>query len=219
MPYQMRIVPQKGSEFRKFVDGDFLKTTICDTETKAGKFWARYDAFETGFPIISTYLPTAMQKGGPRMIHDYDGLGAVKVISNKFKMLIENIEPDVHQFFPLQMLDRKKNFLADHWIWNICNRVDSVDRENTNAFLYEYDHGFMKKWRRYNDPFAPPAPEGVNPDDPVNFVFNNSQIDGYHFWRDPYRTLMNQIYVSDIAHEMLIENQINNIYFIEIPSV
>jgi hypothetical protein len=85
--------------------------------------------------------------------------------------------------------------------------------------LYEYDHGFLKKWRRYNDPFAPPVPEGINPDDPVRFVFNNKQIDGYHFWRDPYMTLMNRIYISDRAYEIILENQIGNILFIEIPSV
>ena len=219
MPYELRKAPTKSAEFRKFLDGDYLKTTICDIESDAGKFWARFSPFDTGFPIISTYLPTVMQKGGPRMIYDYDGLGNVKIISDKFKLAIEQIEPNTHQFFPIKMLDRKKNFLADHWIWNICNRVDSVDRKNTNAFLYEYDHGLAKKWRRYNDPFAPTAPAGINPDDPVRFVFNREQIGGYKFWRDPFMTLMDKIYISDCAYEIIVKNQINNICFTEIPSV
>jgi hypothetical protein len=57
--------------------------------------------------------------------------------------------------------------IAQRWLWVVCNRIDSVDREHTNLVLE------FGRWT---------ADDIENP----KLVFNKGQIGPCHFWRDKH---------------------------------
>lgn len=167
----------------KNLDGDPMKVEIADQAPEPGlRIWPGGDALVSGFAVDPTFLPTRMQiTSGPRAITDYDGDNSVLFISRKLKEIIEALVPGVHQFFPIELVDRRKAHLADHWVWIVCNRIDSVDRTHTTWILRK-----GKRWTRpsfFSDEELPP---GYDRAQPLKMVFNEEQIGGGQFWRDSF---------------------------------
>jgi hypothetical protein len=152
------------------LDGDPLKVTLRDEATEPLLRLAKgINALQAGLAVREEFLPKVIQiTSGKRTVTDFDGYNGLICVSPKMKSVIEQFEPDVHQFLLVKLVNRKKEFLADHWIWVVCNRIDSVDREHTNLFL---KHGLT--WRA----------DGV---EKPKLVFNQTQIGSCHFWRDKH---------------------------------
>jgi hypothetical protein len=58
-----------------------------------------------------------------------------QTVSARFRALIEENEPGVHQLEPIRFIAKDGAPLADRWFWQVCNRIDSVHRERTNWVL------------------------------------------------------------------------------------
>jgi hypothetical protein len=157
MPYDVMPGVQPNKEVRapwtEYLDGDERLVRLVDYTPDGGRLIA---ITTDGRPILPAHLPT---KIGLRDAHpkwkllDFDKSGIGLRISTAAKELIERLEPNVHQFFPVEifsynydaskwqdvygnydpvpkgtLVDRK---IGDQWFFIICNRLDSIDKEQT----------------------------------------------------------------------------------------
>ena len=52
------------------------------------------------------------------------------MVCDQFRDLVEQLEPNVHQFFPIDILDLKDEVVGDRFVLNICNKLDALDESN-----------------------------------------------------------------------------------------
>jgi hypothetical protein len=57
------------------------------------------------------------------------------VVSGRFREIVDQFEPGVHQFLPVRYVDEQANVLAERYYFITCNRLDSVDRIRTTMIL------------------------------------------------------------------------------------
>lgn len=82
-----------------------------------------------GVPLKPDNIPTRLVRiGQTKNWWDVD-IFKWGLVSEKFKSLIERFEPGVHQFWPMQIENRKGDVLATYYWFIICNRIDSLDRD------------------------------------------------------------------------------------------
>lgn len=153
------------------LDGDCSKIENIDTSPdgglNAGRFTRGSDAACSGRKIKPGFVPTKiLWESRPNRISDYFTPRTIPCVSERMKAIIEQFEPDVHQFFPVDVVGKNGDLFARHYFFIVCNRLDSVDRE---TMPYELIGG------RWN---------GVGPLNVI--IFNKRQIGGAHVWIDKY---------------------------------
>lgn len=114
-------------------------------------------------------VPKKIKWCSRRKLQDFETV-FIKTVSFRFRELIEKIEPDVHQFLPVEFVDKGGSHLEDRWFWQVCNRIDSVHRGETNWTLKE---GVI---------WSPPKHEKPR------LVFDLSRIGNKKFWHDKHRS-------------------------------
>ncbi|WP_415156263.1 imm11 family protein, partial [Maritalea sp.] len=103
--------------------------------------------------------------GGKRDLGDFQKMASHFLVSVKLRDLIEELEPGVHQFQPIELIWKKdESHAADFFWFNPCNRVDGIDRTHSTAKFDEK----TGKWKY----------EGGE------FVVNLEQVAGHHIWVD-----------------------------------
>jgi hypothetical protein len=153
------------------LDGDYSKIENIDTSPDggldAGRFTTGSDAARNGRRIKPEFVPTKiLWESEPDSISDYFTPRTVPCVSERMKAIIEQFEPDVHQFFPVDVVGKNGDLFAKHYLFIVCNRLDSVDRKN---MPYELIGG---RW---------------NGTGPLNvIIFNRRQIGGAHVWIDKH---------------------------------
>lgn len=146
-------------------DGDVSKISPVDLSPDAGMRMRPGPAY-SGRPVLPDNVPTAIALSGPkREIPDvYEAFGLL--VSESFKTAAENLEPSVHQFFPVDLRWDDGSHAAQRYWFVPGNRLDSVDRrETTFEFrgLWDILGGADKE-----------------------LVFNRSQIGDRHVWIDMF---------------------------------
>lgn len=212
MVYQIEFErPYSRLEVNKNLDGDVLAVRALDETPEPGlRLNSGIAAVISGRAIDPTHLPTRMRiGGGRRAVTDHGRDNGLIFISERFKTLIEGLEPDVHQFFPVALVNRKGDHLADHWFWVVCNRIDSVDRTLTTAILWR---GVL--WRPARDLPDEELPPGTDRTLRPKIVFNPAQIGLTHFWRDKFIS-GDFLYCSDEAANLIREVALTGIELIE----
>lgn len=207
--------PYSRLEANQNLDGDVLEVRLVDETPEPGlRVTSGIFAVQSGRPIDPTHLPTRMMiGGGRRAVTDYTPDKGLNFISERFKKLIEGLEPKVHQFFPVELVDEDGGHLADHWFWVVCHRIDSVDRTQTTAILWR---GVL--WRPARDLSKEELPAGVDPSQKTRIVFNSEQIGAAHFWRDKYLP-SRSIHCSNRAASLIREAALTGIELIEQETV
>lgn len=161
----------------EFLDGDLRKTEYVNT-TPDGRSLGTFRPGEKrlGRALKPDHIPTKFRWGGaasrmPDIMLSY----SVILVSDKVKTIIETLEPRAHQFFPLETWCRGNQPGPRMHLLNICNRLDSVDREKTTKqYVYEL------RWKN----------EG-----PGELVFNLGQIGNHMIWHD--RHIYDNFYFTD----------------------
>lgn len=133
-----------------------------------------------GVPIDDAFVPKSYYFKGPvRQIADFSQMYGLALVSQKFKDVVEGLEPNVHQFFPVQCYWPRKKPVEGQFYWfHVCNALDSIDgdasglppREVIYSPVYERD--VMQSW---NDAGRV-----------KNKIFSVSKIGNCHIWRDKY---------------------------------
>jgi len=180
------------------LDGDMDALKLMDyTPDEGGK----PQLYNGGRPIDPTHVPTKVRWKDHKKLPkaDFDS-SALDDVSDRAKKLIEQFEPGVHQFLPVEFYDIDNKFMESRWFFTCCNRLDTVDRNDTRGlFLKTYPSG-TKKWihvddlRRRNEMDL--VPPGYDFSQSAKLVFNRKQIGGAHLWVDSL-LLLPSVYVSD----------------------
>ena len=177
------------------IDGDIRKIEYVDRTYSMGSVAGGFDNgdLNLGRAIKSDHVPTKLLWDGPasRKLPDaMFGRGMVKV-SDRIKTIIEQFEPGLHQFFPVDVYFKSTNELARKMFYlNICTRLDSVDRELTTCPMGSV------MWR---------------PDQGGELVFNLDQIGNHHLWHDKH--ILHGWMMSDALQAALVNNNITGFVF------
>ncbi|NJM82301.1 MAG: hypothetical protein HC844_07255 [Tabrizicola sp.] len=100
---------------------------------------------------------------------------SVILVSDKVKVIIETLEPGVHQFFPLETWCRGNQPGPRMHLLNVCSRLPSVDQERTTKLFVD-----DRRWKN----------EG-----PGELVFSLAQIGSHKLWHD--RHIYDNFYFTD----------------------
>jgi len=180
-----------------FVDGNppevKLQGPLTDEMRDAtGLYWKHQ--YNIGYPVSAENVPTIWRWSSTVSVPDYYEPHGFPCVSSVIKELVEEIEPGVHQFFPLRVEGREGRPLTNRFLWVLCNRIASVDRNKTNLTLYK-GHIWRSEYKVGN--------QRVKIDNSVLF-FSNEISSGFHFWRDK-EISRSPIFLSDDAARRLSE--------------
>ena len=176
------------------LDGDLKKIEYVDTTYDQRSLGGGFPAGELGCgrAVKPEFVPTKVQWGGPkrgRVPETLQGRGMM-LVNARFKDIIERFEPGLHQFLPLTLLWKDDTVAQDMYFFNICSRLDTVDRIATTA-----EFGSEIMWR----------PETGT------IVFSPAQMGNHHIWIDKH--IYYGWFVSDQLHDALVGAKITGIGF------
>lgn len=198
MPYQFNYLPQGAPSEVKKHDGELGDRVEClDGTPDDGGPPLPWDS--GGRAIRMDGLPTWVQ--WPRAaVQDLLYTRRFSV-SERLHRLIEELEPGVHQFKPVEFRAKRATF-SRYW-WQVCNRIDSVHEAKTN-----YD-------RRWSTTPGPPPVKFLRLSPPSDkqprLVFSLEKIGYIHFWVDKY-TKMGPL-MSRLAHDRFVEEGITGVEY------
>ena len=139
-------------------------------------------------------VPKVIRWKSKRKLLDYEGAYIGSSVSDRFRDLIEEIEPGVHQFEPIRFVAKDGKVLEDRWFWQLCNRIDGMHAELTNWQLGP------RTWR------PPSKPRTEEP----RMVFDSGKISGAHFWHDKHAK---GTFVSNAAKERIDTAGVTGVHF------
>ncbi|MCK7611692.1 imm11 family protein [Roseibium sediminicola] len=119
------------------LDGDVKKIEYVDTTRDKGHT-PLFDAGElyAGRAVKPDHVPTRAQWGSKRYPPpDVVYTRKMYLVSEAFKDIIERHESGVHQFFPVELVYKDGSFARQMYFFNICTRLDGMDREQATAQL------------------------------------------------------------------------------------
>ncbi|WP_367714277.1 DUF1629 domain-containing protein (plasmid) [Nitratireductor sp. GISD-1A_MAKvit] len=152
-----------------------------------------------GLPVDMTHAPTRVQYTG-RLEEMADVMRASSwfVVSERFRSVVERLEPGKHQFQPVELVDAEGNHLA-HYFWLVpCARVDGMDREHTTHEFYK-----ERSWRQIPG---------------KKYVVSLKQTAGHHLWIDP-RTNFGTVFISQELHDALEAANLGGLGFGELDAI
>lgn len=209
-------VPYEKYPTVEFLDGELEEIDLAGPDSKEKqilKIINKQFLYLLGMKVEIPNPPRTWQWRSAKKLLDYYTPDSFPMVSDRFKSIIEVFEPDVHQFFPVQVVDKKKEPLAERWLWNVCNRIDSVDREHTTYI--QKRGGFWSHPDRIQDADLPAS---YNRSVAPKMVFSNERIGRAHFWRDP-NLLMQHLYCSAPAGDALLSGKFTGLELTKWESV
>jgi len=190
------------------MDGDFSKVFIVDP-TRDGGGWFSDGSFHIGRPVIvDGNIPTKLKRGGPNVkrakLLDVNRItGGLDLVCPKFKDIVEEFEPDIHQFFPMEYYDAKgKEKIGEGYWMIICQRLDTL--HDTLCFPPRNEKGFMDF---FNEKYG-----GTGRDLKLDkVVFDRKKIANHHMWHDKFHPSSNLF--SDELGSRLIEADFSGLVY------
>jgi hypothetical protein len=122
--------------------------------------------FSSGRRLRVENAPPRVRWLSGRKLQDYENTGMANV-SLRLRSIIEEIEPGIHQFIPVEFVAKDGSHLEDRWFWQVCNRLDSV-------------HGGKTNWQLPRSVWRPPV------DEEPRLVFDLRKIGDAKFWHDKH---------------------------------
>ena len=95
----------------------------------------RYNA---GRRLMSAPFPRKLIKEGAKgEIADFEQTEGFMLVSESFRRVVEAVEPDVHQFEPVEIMWKDGGLAARMYVFVICTELDSVSAEHTDGIREE----------------------------------------------------------------------------------
>lgn len=183
------------------LDGDISKIE-CEDMTDDGGTMIRpgYVSAQAGRRIKTEHVPTKLEWRSKAAVSDYKTPMGFSMVSPRFREIVEALEPGVHQWLPLEVVDKKGGHLADRYYFIPCNRIDSADHEHTSMVMYIGGWSVPKDLIRLDK--AEFLPTDYDPQRRVQYVFSEAKTAGIHAWRDKHIGL-SHLLISDQLAEAL----------------
>ena len=185
---------------------------VEDSTPDGGLYFGHGRALVSGRRVKTDHVPKQMKAQSKGPIPDYGKCYSLTFVSDRFKAVVEQIEPGVHQFIPFQIIGTHKSVLAEMWFMVVCNRLDGMDRDHTTLVLYK-----GRDWVPARDISSEYWPPNTDPNVQGKFVFNLAQIGDRHLWFDKHSGY--GPYLSDTLAEALIAAGVTGTNLIKQESV
>lgn len=203
MVYGLNVKPEHGYYVKvNPLDGDISRIEVVDQTPDGGLSFINgmRGASTMGRAVKLAFVPTRMQ-WADRNRHPIPDFASSWIlnVSTRAKNLIEEFEPRVHQFLPVDYCNIDGLALESRWFLIVCNRIDSVDRNHSRMRLAK---GVM--WT---------STDVENP----KLVFSEEQARGYHLWRDKH--LIHGPFISDILADRIQMEGLTGFYGTRADSV
>ena len=174
------------------VEGNTGRLELVDDTLDGGtNLRPEYVGF-SGRRVKPESVPKVIRWDTRRKLLDYETVFH-QTVSDRFRQLIEEIEPGVHQFEPVRFIAKNGEELSNRWFWQVCNRLDTVHAERTEN--YKRNPTFWQATLR-GEP---------------KLVFNSNAIGQAKFWSDKH--LGDGPYVSDPARDKMLANAMTGVHF------
>ncbi len=117
------------------VSSNRLRAADADGQALVDKFWEDHAAsysqlMKPGKAFPKQYYPKQVKIETGDEVFDYHGIKGMMIMSDRLKCAVEDIEPDVHQFVPVEMLNRDGSpYGGKFWFWSICTMLDVINPE------------------------------------------------------------------------------------------
>ncbi len=201
--------PEEYTSDLRVLDGDFKQvyptgfefnpvtnSVRIDDSPRLRKQWGYQ-----GLPVDMTHAPTMVQyKGRSEEMADLMMTSDWFLASERFRGVIEDLEPGKHQFQPVELVDKSSNHLADYFWFVPCARVDGMDRDHTT-------HDF-----REGSGFWMHSPKG-------KFVVSLRQTADHHLWIDPRMGVFRLPFISPELKNALERAGLEGVGFHEIEAL
>jgi uncharacterized protein DUF1629 len=148
------------------IDGDFSEVEITDLTPDGGAQISNVE-LNSGRPVKPDHMPTRLKrkKAFDQPLADYmPAPKGAAFVSQRFKDLVEEFEPGVHQFFEMSVKSGKEDLGVMHY-FIVCNRIDGLDHAACVPPIRPQDHV-------YRGTFAASDRQ----------VFSAKKIGGKHLW-------------------------------------
>ena len=216
MVYMMAVVSAYDPEpLQYWLDGDYPKIRALDLTPDDG---GPIESIVGGRPVNTEFFPTKVRwGGGKRKIPDFTYSYYIAV-SERAKAIIEEFEPGIHQFIPVDYVNGKGEFIEKRYFLQVCNRIDSVDDEHTtyvkdvrinqlgNQYTTWLSADSLIRWGR-----SDVIPSHITPETPLKYVFNSAKIGKCHLWRDKYILGCAMPWMSDALGEAMIAAKLTGV--------
>ncbi len=167
------------------LDGNILKVGPADMEfgppifkvlMDDGTIIAKTDK-NIGLKVATQHLPKKLQVSletdsdeQPKGLSDVHRAVGCYVVSEKFREVVEGLEPNKHQFVPVDLIWKDGTKGPTYYWFFVVARIDSCDREKTT---YKWNEK-ISVWDRNNG--------GA-------FVYNSKQFAGNEIWIDKFKQI------------------------------
>jgi hypothetical protein len=115
-------------------------------------------------------MPTKIKRIDPNRepvpLLDVERWPSEYLVNQTFKDILEDLEPDTHQFFPMEIFQNDE-MIAIYYLLNVCNRLDTYHPELTYP---RNPRGFWKPVKG----------------EPMSNVFSTEAIGNHHAWIDKF---------------------------------
>ncbi|MCV0429714.1 MAG: hypothetical protein K5905_30110 [Roseibium sp.] len=89
-----------------------------------------------GVPVHLKHLPTSVQIDGPRRpLTDLLISNSIFLVSNRFRAVVEELEPQIHQFASVELVWKDDLYAGNYFWFYPCARVDGMNRVETTHEL------------------------------------------------------------------------------------
>lgn len=107
------------------------------------------------------------------------------IVSGRFRDVVEQFEPGLHQFVPIDIYrQRLGDVVTTYWWFIVGRRLDSVDRQHTT---YAWDGGDPASGTGYwVDSEMDTTTWEFRPIAGARLVFSSERTSGSHIWHDPH---------------------------------
>lgn len=175
------------------LDGDLRKVEYVDRTIDWEGIGGVFEPgdMNLGRAIKPDHLPTKVFYKGKRYgIPEVISGCKMFLVNDRFKDIVESIEPDVHQYFPVDVVWEDGTLAQKMYLFNICNRLDAVSREASTAEL--------RKGRMWEPSTG-------------KMVFSTTRVGDHHIWIDRHIVAPSMFYCSDKMHQALRDADISGL--------
>ena len=181
------------------MNGDRGKVLVTDPTPDGGGL-ITYRSKHVGRPVVvDENIPTKLRRTGPGIkrakLLDVHQTGAtLDLVNQRFKDIIDEYEPNIHQFFPTEYYDSKgKEKIGDGYWMIICQRLDTL--HDTLCFPPRDEKGFIDE---FNEKYKG---RDLSLD---RKVFSKEKVAGHHMWHDKYT--LGTLFSNELAERLLSAN-------------
>ncbi len=161
-------------------------------------FSSRRHPFDIGEPVQLEHRSfRAVEQTKFKRYSDFLTVHGCWAVSAAFKEIVESLEPNVHQFFPITLVRGLKGICDEvYYLFNICQKIDSVVIDLSNVRWQVIAEGTIR------------IPHLILQN--AKIVVDRSKIDGAHIWRGDTR-FRDDIFFSDATYQAIAKGKLTKL--------